>query len=147
MWLPHVTVAAVIEQDGKFLFIEELVEGEKVINQPAGHLEENESFIEAVCRETLEESGYEFLPESITGIYHWQHPINLITYLRVCFTGPVTHHHPDNKLDKDILRSLWLSYDELLARDTMLRSPLVKRCVDDYIAGQRYPIHLIQQII
>lgn len=147
MWFPHVTVAAVIENSGKFLLVEELVDGCKVLNQPAGHLEEHESLLEAVRRETKEESGYDFQPESITGIYQWQHPQNNITYLRVCFTGKLTTTISSNELDKDILRYIWLSYDELMSNKFTLRSPLVQKCIDDFLAGQRYPLHLIQQII
>lgn len=146
IWTPHLTVAAVIEQEGKFLLVEERSEGKIVLNQPAGHVEENETLVEAVIRETLEESGRQFQPEAISGIYRWRSPENGITYLRLAFFGTYGKRDRDLALDTDIITTHWLSLDELQQRDAQLRSPLVMRCIEDYLAGQRYPLELVEEI-
>ena len=143
-WKPHVTVAAIIENEGKYLMIEEVCNGKTVINQPAGHLEDKETLINAVIRETLEESAWHFTPEIITGIYQWTAPSSGKTYLRVCFYGSCNHHEPERRLDDDIIRSLWLSRNELL--HAPLRSPLVLLGIDDYLAGKRYPLELLTSL-
>lgn len=125
--------------------VEENVASNIVINQPAGHLENGESLQAAVIRETLEETGWQFQPEAITGIYRWVHPKLDRTYLRVSFTGRVTQHDPARELDEGILRAQWLSREELLERQ--LRSPTVLRCIDDYLAGRRYPLSLCSDVI
>ena len=145
VWKPHVTVAAVIERDNRFLVVEEKVRGERVLNNPAGHLEPGESFIEAVCRETLEETGWEFEPSSVTGIYLWKNGQDE-TMLRVAFHGRCARHHPDRGLDKDILGTLWLSRTELAEPTRQLRSPLVLQCIDDYLTGKRYPLELLKHL-
>src|SRR3990172_7453068 len=114
IWKPHVTVAAVVEREGRFLFVEEEADGRVVINQPAGHLDEHESLVTAVVRETLEETAWHFAPESLLGVYRWQNGRNGATYLRFAFTGRVTEHDPGRKLDHGIVRALWLSPDELV---------------------------------
>jgi 8-oxo-dGTP pyrophosphatase MutT (NUDIX family) len=146
IWTPHLTVAAVIEQEGKFLLVEERSEGKIVLNQPAGHVEENETLVEAVIRETLEESGRPFKPEAVSGIYRWRSPNNGITYLRLAFCGSHGKRDRDLALDTDIITTHWLSLDELQQRDAQLRSPLVMRCIEDYLAGQRYPLELVEEI-
>ena len=143
-WAPHVTVAAIIHKDGKFLLVEETVNGERVINQPAGHLENNESFIDAVIRETLEETRFEFKPLFITGIYRWIHD-NGETYVRVCFAGDVIKEHTELKLDTGIESAIWLTEDEV-KKHTRLRSVLVGKSIEDFLAGQNYPLGLIQDI-
>jgi len=143
VWKPDVTVAAVVERDGRFLLIEEHVGKRVVINQPAGHLEQNETLIDAVVRETLEETAWDFLPEAIAGIYLLQQPERNTTYLRVAFIGKATHHHSERRLDHGIRRTLWLSRDETAQRATLLRSPLVLQCMDDYLRGQRHPLSLL----
>jgi len=145
-WYPHVTVAALIEREGKFLMVEEFIDGKTVLNQPAGHLEKGESFIEAVIRETQEETAWQFLPEALTGLYRWVHPRNKETFLRHCYVGQVCEHNPRQALDEGIIRSLWLSREQL-GLATNLRSPLVLQCIDDYLTGQRYPLDLIQDIL
>ncbi len=145
LWHPHVTVAALVEHEGKFLMVEECIEGQTVLNQPAGHLEAGESLIEAVIRETREESAWRFTPHALTGIYHWQHPDNGDTFLRYCYAGKVSDHRPEQRLDDGIIRSLWLSRKELEQQQN-LRSPLVLHCIDDYLAGQSYPLELIKDI-
>lgn len=146
IWTPHLTVAAIIEEKGKFLLVEERSEGRIVLNQPAGHVEENETLVEAVIRETLEESGRHFQPEAISGVYRWRSPENGITYLRLAFCGIHGKRNRDLALDTDIITTHWLSLDELHERSTQLRSPLVMRCFDDYLAGQRYSLELIEEI-
>lgn len=149
-WAPHVTVAAIIHKDGKFLLVEENVPdkdnttAKKVINQPAGHLENNESFIDAIIRETLEETRYEFVPLYVSGIYRWIHD-NGETYLRVCFAGDVIKEHTELELDTGIERAIWLTEDEVKEQQH-LRSPLVGKSIDDFLAGQKYPLSLIQDI-
>jgi 8-oxo-dGTP pyrophosphatase MutT (NUDIX family) len=146
IWTPHLTVAAVIEKEGKFLLVEERSEGKIVLNQPAGHVEENETIIEAVIRETLEESGRPFQPEAISGIYRWRSPDNGITYLRLAFFGAYGKRDRDLALDTDIITTHWFTPDELQQRAAELRSPLVMRCIDDYRAGKRYPLKLVEEI-
>lgn len=146
IWTPHVTVAAVVEENGRFLLVEEEAEGRRVFNQPAGHWEEGESLAEAAVRETLEETGYAFTPEAMLGIYHWRHPRRDITFLRVAFVGSIGGYDPDRPLDQGIIGPCWLSRAELLGRTDRLRSPQVLRCVDDYLAGRRYPLEMLVQV-
>ena len=143
-WAPHVTVAAIIHRDEKFLLVEEKIKGELVINQPAGHLENNETFIDAVIRETLEETRWGFSPKYISGIYRWIHD-NGETYLRVCFVGEVIKEHKELKLDTGIEQAIWLSEEEIRIH-TSLRSPLVLKSIEDYLTGTQYPLNLIQDI-
>lgn len=139
-WKPNVTVAAIIEQDGKFLLVEETTDRGNRFNQPAGHLEEHETIIEAAIRETLEETAYDFTPEYLVGIYHWQHPLNGITYLRFAFSGKLGAHYPERALDDGIIGTVWKSQDEIAKDAALMRSPQVLLCVQDYLAGKRYPL-------
>lgn len=143
IWRPHVTVASVIEQEGAFLFVEEQADQSLVLNQPAGHWEADETLIDAAIRETLEETGYHFQPDSLLGVYRWPHPAQNIVYLRFAFTGPVLGHDPNRALDTGILRAVWLTPEALNAQASRHRSPLVLRCVEDYLAGKRYPLDFI----
>jgi len=147
IWRPHVTVATVIERDGKFLFVEELAGQSSVLNQPAGHWEAHESLIEAAARETLEETAYQIRPSALIGIYRWPHPQKDITYLRFAFSGDILAHEPERPLDSGILRALWLTPDELRAQSARHRSPLVQLCLQDYLAGKRYPLELLTHLI
>ncbi|MBA2689260.1 MAG: NUDIX hydrolase [Burkholderiales bacterium] len=142
-WKPNVTVAAVIEKDGRFLFVEERSGSDIVINQPAGHVEPGESLLEAVARETLEETGHHFVPEKLVGVYYWHAQRKGITYMRFTFTGRLTGHEPSRPLDQGILRAVWLTPDRLAADAARHRSPIVTRCVEDYLAGKRYPLELV----
>ena len=144
IWNPHVTVAAIIERQGRFLMVEEVVAGETVINQPAGHLESGEDLIGAVTRETLEETAWHFIPDSIIGIFQWTSPRDGETFLRICFNGSCHQHDPGRMLDQGIIRAVWLSRDELL--DQHLRSPLVLLAIDEYLAGKRYPLELLSLV-
>ena len=142
IWKPHVTVAAIIpDERERFLMVEEISSGHVVMNQPAGHLEPDESLVDAAVRETLEETGWHFRPEAITGIYHWTSPADGETFLRVCFVGPVTDHDSERPLDDGILRACWVSRNEL--RQASLRSPMVMRGIDDFLQGRRYPLSLL----
>jgi 8-oxo-dGTP pyrophosphatase MutT (NUDIX family) len=146
VWKPDVTVAAVVERDGHFLFVEERAGGRVVINQPAGHLEDGETFLEAVARETLEETGWSFEPRALLGVYMWRPEHKPRSFLRVAFTGELLAHDPVRPLDRGILRTRWLNREQLAASGPRLRSPLVMRCVEDYLAGLRYPCELINHI-
>lgn len=143
IWKPNVTVAAVIEQDGKFLLVEEHTSQGLRFNQPAGHLEAHESLLTAVVRETLEESAYVFDPQHLLGIYRWHAPNSDTTYLRFAFTGRILAHHPERALDNGIVRAVWLTPEEIRACSERHRSPLILNCVEDYLAGKRYPLELI----
>lgn len=143
IWKPRTTVAAVIERQNQFLLVEEEINGKLTLNQPAGHLEPDESLIEAVIRETREETAWEFEPASLVGIYRWIHPIKKETYIRYCFCGQVTQHNPEQELDKDIHRALWMSLSDIEASQDCHRSPLVLQCFQDYLAGHRYSLNLL----
>lgn len=147
VWKPDVTVAAVVERDGKFLFVEERAGGRVVLNQPAGHLENGETLLEAVARETLEETGWSFVPEHLVGLYVWQPEHLARTFLRVAFRGRLDGHDPARPLDHGIVRTRWLDRDQLLAAQPKHRSPLVLRCVDDYLAGSRHPLEVLTHLM
>jgi len=141
---PRITVAAVIERGGQFLLVEEEDEGRMLFNQPAGHLELNESLVEACAREVLEESAWHFRPRELVGIYRWSKPASAsspsVTYLRFAFCGELGEHEAGRPLDTGIVRALWLDAGEIRASRGRHRSPLVLRCVEDYLAGRRYPL-------
>ncbi|KAA1006232.1 NUDIX hydrolase [Paraburkholderia panacisoli] len=150
-WLPHVTVAAIVERDGRFLVVEEHTANGLRLNQPAGHLEAGETLLQAVIRETLEETAHPFAPEALVGMYmtHFERTGSEgvtagVTYLRFTYCG--TSGAPDaaRALDPDIVRTLWLSADELRACPERHRTPLVMQCVDDYLAGRRFPLDFVQ---
>lgn len=142
---PHTTVAAVVEQDGRFLVVEEQsADGAVVINQPAGHLEDGESLVEAAVRETLEETRCEIEVNGVVGIYRWIHPDGH-TYLRFTFSGTLLQEHPGRELDPAILRPLWLSLEELQSAHTP-RSPLVLSSIRDFRKRQPYPLELLSDI-
>ncbi len=146
VWKPDVTVAAVAERDGKFLLVEERASGRLVLNQPAGHLEDGETLLEAVVRETFEETGWRFRPEAVVGIYLWRPDPAGRTFLRVAFSGVLDGCETIRPPDRAILRLRWLSRGELAEPGRRLRSPLVLRCVDDYVAGIRHPCSLISHL-
>jgi len=146
VWKPHATVAAIIERDNKFLMVEELIHGDKVFNQPAGHLDPDESLIDAVKRETLEETAWHFEPQAITGIYLWKHPDNGESFLRVSFCGTCHDHDSEQSLDDGILQAVWKSRDELIEQQQRLRSPMVLNCIDDYLAGKCFPMDMLVDV-
>jgi 8-oxo-dGTP pyrophosphatase MutT (NUDIX family) len=141
-WKPSVTVAAVIERDGRFLFVEERIDGRLVLNQPAGHLDPAESLASACRREVLEETAHRFEPEALVGIYRWHYAPKDVTFLRFCFAGRILGVE-ERPLDKQILGLHWLTSIELQLRRAEHRSPLVQKCVDDFLAGQRFPLQLL----
>jgi len=143
VWKPNVTVAAIVEREGRFLLVEEKTDDGLMLNQPAGHLEANESLVEGAAREALEETAYEFTPEYLVGVYRWQHPERDLTYLRFAFAGRLGTHHPERTLDTGIVRALWLTAAEVRASRGRHRSPLVVRCMEDYQRGARAPLDLL----
>ena len=146
-WKPNVTVAALIEREGRFLLVEEDTADGLRFNNPAGHLDPGESPIEACVREVLEETAYDFTPTALVGIYlnrfRRTRTGDDITYLRFAFAGTVGTHHEWRQLDKGIVRALWLTPDEIRACAERHRSPVLLQCLHDYLAGQRHPLELI----
>ncbi|HEX6590741.1 MAG TPA: NUDIX hydrolase [Moraxellaceae bacterium] len=145
-WEPHVTVAVVVEREGRFLMVEEEAElGRVVYNQPAGHVEKGETLEQAAVREALEETGWDVKLSAFLGLYVYTPPFNTnLTYYRACYLAEGIQHHTERALDKGILRAVWMTRDEL-ANNDRLRSPLVLKCVDDAIAGQRFPLTLVHE--
>ena len=141
VWKPSATVAAVIERDGQFLLVEERIDGRLVLNQPAGHLDPGESLVAACRREVMEETAHHFEPSALVGIYRWHYAAKDVTFLRFCFRGRVGGVE-NRALDKEIVRLQWLTRDQLIARRPDHRSPLVQRCVDDFIAGRQFPLEV-----
>ena len=145
-WQPDVTVATLVVRDGRLLMVEERVRGELVLNKPDGHLEQDESLIDAAKRETLEETGWEVDPIAFVGAYQWKSPDTGRHYLRMAFEAVAHRHQTDRALDEGIERALWMAPDELLAARERHRSPLVWRVVEDYLAGRRYPLAALNHI-
>lgn len=145
-WMPHATVAAIVEDNGKFLLVEEITDRGNRFNQPAGHLEDNETLIEAVIRETLEETAYSFKPEALLGIYHWKHEHNDTTYLRFAYIGSVSDHQANMALDEGIIRTVWMTADEMRNNAMLMRSPQVLNCVEDYLSGQKFPLSVVTHL-
>lgn len=143
-WQAHVTVATIVEDQGKFLFVEELKGGKAVLNQPAGHLDPNESLQRAAVRETLEETGWDVELTSVIGIYLYTAPSNGVTYQRICFAAKPLRHNPEYQLDDGIIGPQWLTRDELVAQQDRWRSELVLRCVDDYLNGEHFSLDLLR---
>lgn len=141
---PHVTVATVIEDRGRFLLVEEMADGRAVFNQPAGHLEADESLMQAALRETLEETGWDVELTGVTGIYLYTAPSNGVTYQRVCFAAKALRQRPAYPLDDGIIGPRWLTRAELAAQPERWRSELVLRCIDDYLYGECFPLTLIR---
>ena len=145
-WKPSVTVAAVIEHDGRFLLVEEETAEGIRLNQPAGHLDPGESLLAAAARETLEETAFAFTPMQLIGVYLWRSVPSAgdaTTYLRFAFCGELGAPDPTRQLDVGIVRTLWLTLAEIRAAPARLRSPLVLSCIEDYLAGKRYPLGLV----
>ncbi|QKS29321.1 MAG: Phosphatase NudJ [Accumulibacter sp.] len=143
IWKPNVTVASVLERDGRFLLVEEETEYGIRFNQPAGHLDRGESLLDAAVRETLEETAYTMRPDSLVGIYLYPTGAGDLAYLRFAFAGEIVDHDPARQLDAGILAAHWLTVDEIRARQAQHRSPMVLRCIDDWLAGRRYPLQLL----
>lgn len=150
-WQPDVTVATVVVNDGRLLMVEEAVGGRLVLNQPAGHLEPDESLVEAALRETLEETGWAVRLTAFVGAYQWKAPRRADEsfdrhYLRFAFAAEPVTHDPSRRLDEGIARTLWLTPAELQAQSERHRSPLVWRVAADFLAGRRQPLDLLQQL-
>ncbi|WP_375171831.1 NUDIX hydrolase [Marinobacter sp.] len=142
-WTPHATVAVIIEDDqGRFLMVEEHSGGRVVFNQPAGHVEEDEAVLDAVRRETLEETGWEVEPEHFLGVYTYKAPSNGVTYYRFCYAARALHRVSE-QLDTGIIAAHWLTLDAIRALGDQLRSPLVLECIEDYRNGRRYPLEVV----
>jgi len=144
-WQASVTVAAVIEADGRFLLVEEIHDGRRVLNQPAGHLDPHESLIEACVREVMEETAHRFMPEALVGIYRYVTEPSGITYLRFAFSGRSAGAEAGRALDAEIARTHWLTRAEIAARVAEHRTPLVMRCIDDHLAGRHFPLSVLSK--
>jgi len=145
---PDLTVAAIVERDGQFLLVEERIAGQGLVfNQPAGHVERGEQLVMAVIRETLEETAWTFHPEHLVGVYFWDQPEKQKSFMRFAFCGQVSDHDRWRRLDRGIERTVWLSHEQIRACGPRLRSPMVQRCVEDYLSGQRYPLSLVRDFI
>jgi 8-oxo-dGTP pyrophosphatase MutT (NUDIX family) len=142
-WLPHVVVAAIVERDGQFLLVEEHTAEGLRLNQPAGHWERGETLIEAVRREALEETAHRVEPTALLGCYSTHYPRRDITYLRFAYICEAVGFDAGRTLDDGIVRALWLTPEELASHPTPHRSPLVMRCVQDYLAGRRFALDLV----
>jgi ADP-ribose pyrophosphatase YjhB (NUDIX family) len=142
-WLPHITVATIVEDNGKFLMVEELKGGRAVLNQPAGHLDPGESLTTACAREVMEETAHRFEPTGLVGVYRWYYEPKDVTFLRFCFRGKLLGVE-NRPLDKEIIRVLWLTPSEVKA-SAAARSPLVSRCVEDWLAGRNYPLDVFSK--
>ncbi len=146
-WLPHLTVACMVECNGKLLFVEERSQGSIVLNQPAGHLEDGETLAQAALRETLEESGCTVELEAIQGIYKHRSLEKDCTYIRVCYLAKLIQEDVNRELDQDIIRTAWLSPEEALQQEARFRSPLVKNCIQDFLNNKTYPLELVDELI
>ncbi|HNQ09246.1 MAG TPA: NUDIX hydrolase [Giesbergeria sp.] len=146
-WKPNVTVAALIERDGHFLLVEEDTADGLRLNNPAGHLDPGESPIQACIREVLEETAHDFTPTAVVGVYlnrfRRTRTGDDITYLRFAFAGQLGTHHGWRALDEGIVRTVWMTPEEIRATRDRHRSPLLLRCLDDYLAGQRFALNLV----
>ncbi|MGE0386000.1 MAG: NUDIX hydrolase [Gammaproteobacteria bacterium] len=147
IWKPRVVVAAVIESEGRFLFVEEIAGGRLVLNQPAGHLDPGESLLQAVVREVREETGCDFTPTALVAVYRYPNPIEDDTFIRFAFAGRAGARDPGASLDPDIVRPVWLTPAELDARRGEHRSPLVARTLADYLAGARHDLSLLADVV
>ena len=143
VWKPNCTVAALIEREGRFLLVEEETEDGLRFNQPAGHLDPGESLVAACTREAMEETAWCFTPTALVGIYQWPRPQSDVTYLRFAFAGELGAHQENRALDTGILRTVWMTPEEIRASAERHRSPLVWQCVSDYLAGRRFPLEIV----
>jgi 8-oxo-dGTP pyrophosphatase MutT (NUDIX family) len=145
-WQPDVTVATVVERDGRLLMVEERVAGGLVINQPAGHLEPGESILQAAVRETLEETGWQVGLTAFIGAYQWKAPETGREYLRMAFAAEPLQHDAGRALDEGIVAALWMRQSVIEALADRHRSPLVSRVISDYLNGSRHPLALLQSL-
>lgn len=141
------TVAAVIEREGRFLLVEETTDNGLMFNQPAGHLEAGEDLLHAVKREVLEETAWRFEPENLVEVQLWRKTPDSPSFVRFCFTGTLIDRDDTRTLDSEIVANHWLTRDEIVARESRLRSPLVMKSIDAYLQGKRHPLSLLQSFI
>ncbi len=142
-WAPHVTVATIIERDNRFLMVYEESDGKLVYNQPAGHLDPDETLHEAAIRETLEETGWTVKLTGVVGVNLYTAPSNGVTYFRTTFIGKAISHDANRALDTGIIEAVWLTYEELLERKDQLRSPMTLQIVEEYCAGRRFSLEVV----
>ncbi len=147
VWKPHVTVAAVIERENRFLFVEEETSRGLAFNQPAGHLEEGEDLIAAVKREVIEETAWQFEPENLVAVQLWRRSPEQPSFLRICFAGRCHSYNPELQLDEGIVATHWLTREQIAEQQERLRSILVLKSVDHYLNGERYPLSMIKSLI
>lgn len=145
-WKPNVTVAGIAEQSGRFLLVEENTSDGLRLNQPAGHLEDGETLLQAVAREVLEETTCRFTPQAVVGVYQWRENEGGITFMRFAFAGSVAAPDAGLSLDHGIERTVWMTRDEIAAAAKRYRSPWVLISIDDYLAGRRMPLDLIRTL-
>lgn len=145
-WTPHVVVAAIVERDGRFLLVEEQTSEGLRLNQPAGHWERGETLLDAVRRETLEETAHQVEPLGLLGCYSTHYPRKDITYMRFAYVCRATGFETGRALDKGIVRAVWLTADEIAHSPIPHRSQLVMRCVEDYLTGRRFPIDFVSHL-
>ena len=146
IWTPHATVAALIERDGRYLMVREHTRHGIRINQPAGHWEAGETLLDAVRREVLEESGYEFTPTALLGIYVSDKDDKSVTYLRMTFIGTVDDAPVHDELDDGIIEAVWMTPDEIMAERSIHRNPIVAQCLTDYVNGQKLDLALVKDL-
>lgn len=139
-WRPDLTVAAVVQRDDRFLIVEERIRHRLVLNQPAGHVEEGEAILDAVVRETLEETAWHFQPRHLLGLYQWRSGESGRSFLRVAISGEAVRHEPGRALDQPVVAAHWLTREQLLSQPAKLRSPMVLTCIDDHLAGRRHEL-------
>ncbi|MBL4607190.1 MAG: NUDIX hydrolase [Pseudomonadales bacterium] len=144
-WTPHVTVATIVKRDEKFLLVEEFINNKKVLNQPAGHVEANETLVNAAIRETLEETGWTVKPTELLGLYTYTTRCKTMTFYRTTFITEALHFDSEYQLDKDIIRTHWMTFEEIKNHKSSLRSPIVLKCAEDFCAGQRFPLSTIDE--
>jgi 8-oxo-dGTP pyrophosphatase MutT (NUDIX family) len=142
-WAPHVTVATIVERDNRFLMVFEDADGQLVYNQPAGHLDPDETLQQAAVRETLEETGWSVELTGVVGVNLYTAPSNGITYCRTTFIGNALSHDSERTLDTGIIEAVWLTYEELVERKNQLRSPMTLQIIDEYRAGRRFPLEVV----
>ncbi|RYY03323.1 MAG: NUDIX hydrolase [Gammaproteobacteria bacterium] len=142
-WAPHVTVATIIERDNRFLMVYEDADGKLVYNQPAGHLDPDETLQQAAIRETLEETGWNVMLTGVVGVNLYTAPSNGVTYCRSTFIAEALTQDKSRALDTGIIEAVWLTYEELLERKDQLRSPMTLQIIEEYRAGRRFPLEVI----
>lgn len=142
-WAPHVTVATIVERDGRFLMVYEDADGKRVYNQPAGHLDPRETLQEAAVRETLEETAWHVKLTGVVGVNLYEAPNNGVTYMRTTFIAEAIQQDTGRPLDTGIIEAVWLTYEDILERRAQLRSPMTLQIIDEYRAGRRFPMTVV----